>query len=271
MTSTLAEALPRPRFCERHSLDVDAPLERVWQVLTEVRWSDLRITTPLFLIRSLGRSRELADQRILDRGPVTLMRTDAPRYAVAAQIGRPWQLSPEPGPGPMSLLEVLAFDEPGWLKYGMDFTLQDLGSGRTRITTTTLCEPTDESARRRFLPYWVLIRPFSGLIRRDVLHASARRASRTDASTVAPDQRVLLGPAPRFGLPRYLRADFTVPEDPVLQITGRVDRAFARGRDELDALPETTKDLDLHCVMTWSVEGTRVHRARRRCREHRAG
>ena len=68
---------------------------------------------------------------------------------------------------------------------------------------------------------------------------------------------MLIGPAPRFGLPRYLRAEFAVPEDPVLQITGHVDRAFTLDRNDLDALPETTKDLDLHCVMTWSVEGTR--------------
>ena len=153
MTSTLTEALPRARFSEQHSLDIDAPLEQVWEALTDVRWSDLRITTPLVLIRSLARSRDGADQRLLERGPVTLMCTDAPRYAVAAQIGRPWQLRPEPGPGPRELREVVEFDEPGWLKYGMDFTLQELGSERTRVTTTTLCEPTDESARRRFLPY----------------------------------------------------------------------------------------------------------------------
>ena len=117
MTSTLNEALPRARFSERHSLDIDAPLEQVWEALTDVRWSDLRITTPLVLIRSLGRSRDGADQRLLERGPVTLMRTDAPRYAVSAQIGRPWQLRPEPGPGPRDLREVVEFDEPGWLKY----------------------------------------------------------------------------------------------------------------------------------------------------------
>lgn len=176
MTSTLTEALPRPRFSERHSLDIDAPSERVWQALTEVRWSDLRISAPLLLIRGLGGLRKGSGNRILGRGPVTLMGTDAPCYAVAAQIGRPWQIRPEPGPGPKDLREVLEFDEPGWLKFGMDFTLQDLGPERTRITTTTLCEPTDESARRRFQPYWLLIRPFSGLIRRDILHALARRA-----------------------------------------------------------------------------------------------
>lgn len=176
MPTTLLEALPRSRFSERHSLDVDAAPEQVWAALTEVRWSDLRITTPLAVIRSLGRTREIGEARLLDQGPVRLLRTDPPWYAAAASIGRPWQVRPEPGPEASDLRDVGEFDEPGWLKYGWDFTIKALPGGGTRITTTTLCEPTDETARRRFWPYWALIRPFSGLIRRDMLHAIGRQA-----------------------------------------------------------------------------------------------
>lgn len=175
MTTTLAEALPRARFSERHFLDVDGSLEEAWAALSDVRWGDLRLTAPLMMIRSLGQDYGLRHQRLLDQGPVTLLRTDPPHYAAAGEVGRPWQLRPEPGPTPDSLQDLAGFKEPGWLKYGMDFTLTLRPSGRIRITTTTLCEPTDESARRRFLPYWVLIRPFSGLIRRDMLHAIARK------------------------------------------------------------------------------------------------
>lgn len=100
---------------------------------------------------------------------MTLLRTDPPHYAAAVEIGRPWQLHPQTGPTPTSLPDLVAFDEAGWLKYGMDFILDAIGAGRTRLTTTTLCEPTDESANRHFQPYWMPIRPFSGLIRRDML------------------------------------------------------------------------------------------------------
>ncbi len=105
---------------------------------------------------------------------VTLLRTDPPSYAVAADIGRPWQLRPELGPTPATMQDLIELSEPGWLKYGMDFALHALDPGRIRVTTTTLCEPTGEAARRRFRPYWTLIRPFSGLIRRDMLQAVAR-------------------------------------------------------------------------------------------------
>lgn len=76
-------------------------------------------------------------------------------------------------------------------------------------------------------------------------------------STRAPGQRVLIGPAPRFGLPHYVRAKFDIPHDPVLAVTGQVDRDLKLDRDDLDGLPETSKVLDLHCVMTWTEEGTR--------------
>ena len=180
MTSTLAEALPRSRFREQHTLVVDAPAEKVWVALSTVQWSDLRLTAPLMLVRGLGRTRGAFGRRLLDQGPVRLLHADPPRYAAAAAIGRPWQLRPERGPEAGSLADILAFDEPGWLKYGMDFTMtaarteRARGATATQITTTTLCEPTDEAARRRFAPYWRAIRPFSGLIRRDMLSAIAR-------------------------------------------------------------------------------------------------
>lgn len=76
-------------------------------------------------------------------------------------------------------------------------------------------------------------------------------------SDLAPGQRVLIGPAPRFGLPRYLRTDFALPADPVITVTGPDGRAISLAHADLNAVPETTKVLDLHCVMTWSVQGTR--------------
>ena len=155
---------------------VDAPPEQVWVALATVQWSDLRLTAPLMLIRSLGRTRGGFDRRLLDQGPVRLLHADPPRYAAAAAIGRPWQLRPERGPEALSLSDVLTFDDPGWLKYGMDFTLTPKSRDRTRVTTTTLCQPTDAYARRRFAPYWRLIRPFSGLVRREMLSAVARQA-----------------------------------------------------------------------------------------------
>jgi len=44
-----------------------------------------------------------------------------------------------------------------------------LPDGRTRLLTETRVHCVDAGARRRFTPYWWLIRPVSGLIRRRLL------------------------------------------------------------------------------------------------------
>lgn len=44
------------------------------------------------------------------------------------------------------------------------------------LTTETRVFVTDDRSRRLFTGYWVVIRPFSGLIRRQWLAAIARRA-----------------------------------------------------------------------------------------------
>ncbi len=71
-----------------------------------------------------------------------------------------------------------AFNEPGWVKVGIDFRLIPERGG-TRLRTETRCKATDGRARIVFGMYWVLIRAGSGLIRRETLAAVCRRAEQT--------------------------------------------------------------------------------------------
>ena len=176
---TLVEAMPCAEFIEHHHHVVDAPVERTWAALRATRWGDLRIGLPLMAVRGLGLRVPAGDRGLLvgPGGPTPIVHTEEPRYAVGASVAKPWQLRPEVRPRIGSLDELAAFADPGWLRMGLDFTLDPLPGGRTRLATSTLCEPTDEEARRRFTPYWRLIRPFSGLIRMDMLRAVARRAT----------------------------------------------------------------------------------------------
>lgn len=176
MPRTLAEALPHAEFTEHHDLVIDAPVDRVWEALRETRWSDLRVSLPLLAVRGLG-LRVPSDERGLllgPGGPTPLVLVEAPRYAAGASVAQPWRARPELGSGIVSLEDLAAFDRPDWLRMGMDFSLHPLPGDRTRLATSTLCEPTDENARRHFARYWRVIRPFSGLIRMDMLRAVAR-------------------------------------------------------------------------------------------------
>jgi hypothetical protein len=57
----------------------------------------------------------------------------------------------------------------------MDLRALPEGKG-ARLETETRVFLTDAAARRRFDAYWIVVRPFSGLIRRRWLRAAKHRA-----------------------------------------------------------------------------------------------
>lgn len=69
-----------------------------------------------------------------------------------------------------------AFGEAGVPKLALGFELAPEAGGTHRLTTRTRVFCPDEGSRRKFRPYWLLIRPVSGLIRRRIL-AAVRQAA----------------------------------------------------------------------------------------------
>ncbi len=96
-------------------------------------------------------------------------------YAVGGAVARLWQHRPARR-DIASLEEFARFAQPGWTKYLTDFHLQPCKGG-VQLTTETRGYSTDSRARRRFAVYWALIRPASGLVRRDILATVRRRAT----------------------------------------------------------------------------------------------
>lgn len=68
-----------------------------------------------------------------------------------------------------------ALEAPGAAKGAWNFRFEPLAGGRTRVTTVTRVAAGDAAARRSFGRYWRLIRPFSGLIRIEMLRALRRK------------------------------------------------------------------------------------------------
>ncbi len=76
----------------------------------------------------------------------------------------------------------LRFAKPGYAKMALNFHLQPLGaSGAMLVSTETRIHLTDARARRRFGRYWLLIGPFSALLRLTMLRAIKRRAEQEGA------------------------------------------------------------------------------------------
>ena len=174
----LDDALPRYDFVERHAIEVDAPPERALAAAKEVTLRELPLVRSLFALRSLpallvrgrglpsARDRPLAEQMI-EFGFVALAESDD--EIVLGFLGQPWRLvgGSMPSVGPA---EWRAFDAPGYAKAAANFH-----AAGGRLTTETRVLLTDPASRRAFRRYWLVIRPFSGLIRRAWLHAAKRR------------------------------------------------------------------------------------------------
>ena len=170
----LSEALPEYDFSERHQRRVDASPEAVFAAIRSVTLAETPIARTLMRLRGLraGSKRPLVDE--MDSEGFVQLTEEPLRELVYTAIGQPWR--PLGGRRPVAE-DFGAFAEPGYAKMGFNFRLEDgVLSTETRVLLT------DERSRKAFRRYWLLIRPFSGLIRREWLRAIDTRASRESAS-----------------------------------------------------------------------------------------
>jgi hypothetical protein len=71
----------------------------------------------------------------------------------------------------MTANEFLAYERPDSCKAVIDFRIEP-----RRLSTETRVHVADPASRRKFRRYWVVIKPFSGLIRILFLRAARSRA-----------------------------------------------------------------------------------------------
>jgi hypothetical protein len=94
-------------------------------------------------------------------------------------IDQSWKVSGGRRAPVANAVEFARFSEPGFVKIGANLLARPVRQGAF-LSTQTRVLATDARTRRVFGAYWLLIRPFSGLIRRSWLQAAARRTSRAN-------------------------------------------------------------------------------------------
>jgi hypothetical protein len=185
--NALDEILPVYRFRERHTRTIGAPPEVVWSALLAITGQDLPLSRLLMGIRGLparisGRREgfDRASRRpVIDlflSGGFRKLRVDPPNVLVAGAAMQPWRLVPGEVADVLDLAGFREFKQPGFVLAVISFELERIDQG-TRLSTETRVQPTDSGAGRAFLPYWLVIRAGSGLIRREMLRAVARRCT----------------------------------------------------------------------------------------------
>ena len=167
--TVLDEIIGRWDFRERHVIRVDASAERIFAAVRETALAEMPLARLLFRLRGMP-SADATVFELMRRSGFVLAGEEPARELVLAAVGRPWKLRGDMRPD----VDVRTFDEPGWARMALNFRLD----GRV-LATETRVALTDAASRRAFARYWLVIRPFSGLIRRVWLRAIKRRAERT--------------------------------------------------------------------------------------------
>ena len=176
----LADLMPCPDVTARYQTLVQAPLGRTREALRGADFSQMPLTRVLMGLRKLGWSRRKATQagtqeeRLRAAGfiPIPTGSEDEMLLGVA---GRFWR----PDGGTLcgvTAEELITFERAGFAKAMWNFTMERESESVTRLATETRVVVYGSAARRKFRAYWLLVGPFSGLIRKEMLRLVRRRA-----------------------------------------------------------------------------------------------
>jgi hypothetical protein len=79
--------------------------------------------------------------------------------------------------------QFTSFDAPGFAKIAAGLRVDPYGTDSSIVTIETRVALTDDDSRRRFRRYWLLIGPFSSVIRRLALRLLAAELGRCRSPT----------------------------------------------------------------------------------------
>ena len=163
MKKLIDEYLPLFHFSEIYSAEVNAPANVVYSSVLACDLGRSAIVRFLFRLRRLPEC-EMNIEGLQQIGFHLLARCED-REIVFGLIGKFWTFSA--WILPFQPEEFVSFDVKGYAKAAGNLIALPITSYRTRLITETRVQCTSSWSRARFALYWSIIRPFSGLIRRE--------------------------------------------------------------------------------------------------------
>ena len=183
--------LPKYGFSEVHGCDVSASPETVLQAAIAYRPETDIFFRSMIALREIPmrvaagfRGRKTIVAPPFGLHEFTLLEHKPCHGVVYGLVGQFWKA--DFGLNKLeSAQDYLAFNTAGIAKLALAFTVTEQG-GKTRLITETRIFCPDRKSHLRFLPYWYLIRPVSGIIRNRILRSiknASEMPTQPDAAT----------------------------------------------------------------------------------------
>jgi hypothetical protein len=158
---------------EIHRISIHASRQTVYEALWTADLGNSKLIKLLLFLRSMPgfiarrdksspRNRKVTLQTLIDSGFGLLSETPGEEIVLGV-TGRFWRPT-----GNLSTFNRSDFDVPvrsGFARGVWNFSVSDSQEGQTILQTETRVVCGDAASRKKFLAYWLVVRPFSGLIR----------------------------------------------------------------------------------------------------------
>ncbi len=184
----LDEFMPLYDVAAHYEIEIVAPALKIYKTLLRHSLLDSPLARFLMALRSLpGTLGQLIKGRPLqkfcvpsiseigDKSDFFKLAENPGEEIVLGLIGQFWKLS-----GGLVRIknadEFAGFLEAGYTKAALNLSVIPLNANESRLSTETRVHTTDANSRKKFLRYWKIIGPFSGLLRRDMLRRIKREA-----------------------------------------------------------------------------------------------
>jgi hypothetical protein len=189
MPSLIDRVMPAWDFREHHRRPLGASPDAAFAALPRVDLARSPFVAPLFAIRSLP-MRAKRDRPALVAGTLAnffasgfvRLIEEPPRGFVLGSIGQFWRSTG--GLHPFEPATFATDRTPGCARLALAFEFVEREGGCLAMTETRIC-CNDGAAFRRMLAYWILIRPASGLIRREMLRLLDRECAAGSGARLA--------------------------------------------------------------------------------------
>ena len=174
--------LPNYDFNEFHEIQIQAPAEIVYQKVLDLDMNRSKIIRNLFKLRELPAlfsSKKRHHTRLgltfegLEKFGFILLGRNPGQEILLGLVGRFW--TPSGGIRRLDADGFQKFTEPDFAKTVWNFYLSE-NENQTVLSTETRIACMDARSLRNFKAYWTFIRPFSGLVRKEILQVIKRES-----------------------------------------------------------------------------------------------